>query len=856
MQKINFKLKTITAAIIAGSLAAPAITFAQDGLVEEIVTTGSRVKARSATDTPAPVDVINASELTNQGDTDVSNLLRNSVPSYAVNDQPISDAATLVRPANLRGMAPDHTLLLVNGKRRHRASVITWLGNGISNGSQGPDTAAIPALALKNVEVLRDGASALYGSDAIAGVINFNLKDASEGGTIQVSAGEYSAGDGQQAYIGINRGFELGSNGFVNLTVEYGSQDPTSRSEQRNDAQGLIDDGVQGVPAPAMIWGRPIVDNDLKVFVNFGADLGNGTEMYGYTNKNSKYVDGGFFFRNPTNRPGVFADGDGNLLVGDMTADGTGNCDAYRVAYNAATIAALIADDNCFNFNETIPGGFTPRFGGKITDEAFLFGVRGEADNGLGWDVSTYYGKHKSDFHINNSINASMGPLSPRDFDPGFYQQVDMNLNADFTYSVSETFNMAFGAEYRTEEFTVGSGQEESYTDGGLGEQGFSTSSNGFPGFPAKTSGEFERTNYAAYVESEWDASDSLLIQSALRFEDFDDFGTTTNFKLGANLKLSDDVGLRATYSTGFKAPTPGQSNTSNTSTELSAGVLVNNGTIPATSAVALRNGGKPLEPEDATNLTLGAYMAIGEFDITVDFFDIDVENRLNLSTEVELTDADIADLIAEGVPGAGDLRRFRFFTNDFDTSTKGFDIVVSRSMDMFNGTTDFNLAYNFTKTEVTDYNADTIDAQRIKQIEDTTPETRWNLSANHMVDDWRVLARVSFYDEWFDQFECDVFSSGCNDEITANPDAYVFNSEFIVDLEVQYNFNENSSILIGGNNVFDNSGQTTTEMHNIIGSDGFLLNTATAAVGNKYSTFAPMGFSGAYWYAKYKYDF
>ena len=320
-----FKLNSIAAAVVVGSFMAPAITFAQDGLVEEIVTTGSRVKARSATETPAPVDVINASELANQGDTDVSNLLRNSVPSYSVNDQPISDAATLVRPANLRGMAPDHALLLVNGKRRHRASVITWLGNGISNGSQGPDTAAIPALALKNVEVLRDGASALYGSDAIAGVINFNLKDASDGGTVQITAGEYAAGDGQQAYLGFNRGFELGSNGFVNLTVEYGSMDPTSRSEQRGDAQGLIDAGVEGVPDPAMVWGRPIVDNDLKIFVNFGADLGNGTEMYGYTNKNSKYVDGGFFFRNPTNRPGVFADGDGNLLVADMTADGSGN---------------------------------------------------------------------------------------------------------------------------------------------------------------------------------------------------------------------------------------------------------------------------------------------------------------------------------------------------------------------------------------------------------------------------------------------------------------------------------------------------------------------------------------------------
>ena len=851
--KTFWKLNTIAAAIIAGSTVLPTIAIAADeGMVEEIVTTGSRVKARSTTETPAPVDVISASELANQGDTNISNLLRNTVPSYSVNDQPISDAATLVRPANLRGMAPDHTLLLVNGKRRHRAAVITWLGNGISNGSQGPDAAAIPAAALKSVEVLRDGAAAQYGSDAIAGVLNFNLKDASEGTSIELRAGQYSAGDGDQMTVSLNKGMELGSNGFVNMTLEYGSSDATSRSEQRNDAQGLIDAGVQGVPAPAMVWGRPIVDNDMKFFVNFGADLGGGTEMYGYTNVNSKDVDGGFFFRNPTNRPGVFADGgdDDNLLVADTTGDMSGNCGQYAVPYSASVVADLLADDNCFNFNETIPGGFTPRFGGKITDQSFLFGLKGATDGGIGWDVSTYYGKSKADFHINNTVNASLLDLTPRDFDPGYYQQVDMNLNADFTYSLSEAVNLAFGAEYRTEEFTVGAGQEESFIDGGYGDQGFSTSSNGFPGFPAATSGVFDRSNIAAYVEAEWDASDDLLVQSALRFEDFDDFGTTTNYKIGANYRMTEDLGVRATYSTGFKAPTPGQSNTSNTSTELTGGVLVNNGTIPATSAVALRNGGAPLKAEDATNFTLGVYATIGEFDVTVDYFDIDVEDRLNLSSEVELTDDDIADLIAEGVPGAGDLRRFRFFTNDFNTNTSGFDIIVSTSTDWMGGTTQWNLAYNQTKTDVTEYNTATIDPQRIKQIEDTTPETRWNLSANHSMDAWRFLARVSFYDEWFDQFECDVFASSCNDDILADDGAYTFDSEFVVDLEAEYEINGNSSVLLGVNNVLDNSGQTTTEMH------GLGFNTATAAVGNTYSAFAPMGFSGAFWYANYRYNF
>ena len=302
----TIKLTSLAAAIIAGGAVLPTVSFAEGAMVEEIVTTGSRAKARSATDTVAAVDVITSAELTNQGDMDVANLLRNSVPSFSVNDQPISDAATLVRPFQLRGMAPDHSLILVNNKRRHRASVIVWPAGGISDGSHGADVSTIPGMALKSVEVLRDGAAAQYGSDALAGVINFKLKDASEGGSVQVRMGQYSEGDGDMAYFAGNMGMELGENGFANVTLEYGSSDETVRSVQRDDAAGLIAAGFP-VEDPAQKWGRPFVDNDLKFFVNFGTQLTDSVELYGYANYTSKDVDGGFYFRNPTNRGGVYA---------------------------------------------------------------------------------------------------------------------------------------------------------------------------------------------------------------------------------------------------------------------------------------------------------------------------------------------------------------------------------------------------------------------------------------------------------------------------------------------------------------------------------------------------------------------
>jgi len=824
----NFKTSAIAAAVIAGSTMLPSTALFAQEMVEEIITLGARAKARSATDSVAPVDVINASELANQGDVDITNLLRNSVPSYYVSDQPISDAGTMVRPQGLRGMAADHTLVLVNGKRRHRSSVILWAAGGISDGAQGPDTSVFPTAAIKTVEVLRDGAASQYGSDALAGVINFNLKDASEGGSISVKAGQYGEGDGDMTYVSGNFGLPLGANGFVNTTFEIGSLGDTNRAVQRADAAGLVADGYTDVPNPAMIWGRPKVDDDMKLFVNFGADLGNNTEMYGYANSTTKKIDGGFYFRNPTNRGGVYGNGS-TLLIGDMDGIGVGtDCPVVTLDGNTpdpVAMAIVAADPNCFSFQETIPGGFTPRFGGTMTDQAMLFGLRGEMANGIGWDVSSYYGKNEADFFINNTVNASMGPNSPRDFDPGLYRQVETSLNADFTYAMSDAVSLAFGAEYRNEEFTIGAGDSASSTAGVLANQGFSLSSNGFPGFAKAISGVFDRSNTAVYVEADWQASDDLVVVGALRFEDFDDFGTTTNYKLGANYSITDTTGVRGTFSTGFKAPTPGQSNASNISTTIdnATGKLVNKGVIPATSPVALVYGGKQLQPEDSENMTFGIYTTVGEFEITLDYFSIDVDDRLNFSKDVNLSAADIAQLIADNVPGAGDMSKFRFYTNDFDTTTDGFDLVVSTSTDWMGGTTDWNLAYNQTNTDVTNRGV-TIDDEREKRIEQMTPDTRWNLSANHMMGDWRMLARISYYGDWYDSGE-----------------GFVYPGESVVDLELAYNINDNSSVMVGGNNVLDEAGDT---LHNI------------NSYGNLYSTQAPMGFSGAFWYAKYNYNF
>ena len=803
--------------------------------IEEYVVTGTRAAERSVTESLAPVDVLTAEYFTEQGGTDLNSLLRNVVPSYNVGDQPISDAATIVRPPNLRGLAPDHTLVLVNGKRRHRASVITWLGNGISNGSQGPDISAIPAIALGQVQVLRDGAAAQYGSDAIAGVMNFILKDDAEGGSLQVRGGSFFEGDGESMTIAGNIGLPFSENGFVNISVEYGENDPTDRSVQRDDAIALVESGNTFVANPAQIWGSPIIDNDFKSFVNIGLDLGGGKEFYSHGNVASKRVDGGFFFRNPNTRGGVFsADGGETLLIGDLleaAGEGVGaaNCPTVNITDNVPDPVALqqvFDDPNCFSFQEMFPGGFTPRFGGEVDDRSLVAGVRGEMNNGLIWDISSSFGRNEVDFFINNTVNASLGPATPTSFDPGAYIQIEQSFNADFSYPVTDSFNVAFGAEQRSEEFEIRVGDEESFTIGDLASQGFSASSNGFPGFSNIAGGQFSRDNVALYVDAEWDATDSLLFGAAIRWEDFDDFGTTTNGKLGVNWRATPNFGLRATASTGFKAPTPGQSNAFNVSTEFDAatGDLINNGTVPSTTEVALLRGGRPLDAEESTSFAAGIFFNIGALDVTLDYFHIEVDDRLNLSQEFTLTETEVESLLAAGVTSAANLQNFRFFTNDFNTETTGFDLVASYPIEWGSaGITDVSFSFNMTETEVTDFGV-TVGERRIQELEEGLPESRWILTANHSIENFSFLVRASFYDEWYD-----------------TGDDFTYGDEMIFDIEAQWHATASSTFVLGAQNITDENGEE---------------NPNAGSVGNQYSSNSPFGFNGGYWYARYQYTF
>lgn len=833
MKLFQPRITAIAVAMTAiGGFATP--SFAQDAALEEIVTIGTRGKPRSTTDSTAPVDVISASDFTAQGGVDSANLLRNVVPSFNVNDQPISDAATLVRPANLRGLAPDHTLVLVNGQRRHRASVISWLGNGLADGSQGPDIAAIPSLALSNVEILRDGAAAQYGSDAIAGVINFNLKSSDSEGAAEVKFGQYSEGENQFS-VAVNQGFSMGENGFLNITAEYSEAEATDRSVQRADAAALIAAGYQNVADPAQVWGTPEVDGDIKLWANFGSELSNGMEVFGHANYNTKEVTGGFYYRNPTNRGGVYSgDGGATLLIGDLTPNDGVSCPTVPLnglIPDAAAFAQVQADPNCFSFQELITGGFTPNFGGDVTDQSLLVGLRGETSREMTWSISAYYGEHVSDFFINKTVNASLGPNTPRNFNPGDYEQRDLSINADFTMPLSDNVSLAFGAEYREERFTIVAGQPESFIDGGLGSQGFSTSTNGFPGFSPQISGSFDRANTSLYADVEWTPSDNLLVGAAIRYEDFDDFGSTTNGKVGINYSITDSFGIRATASTGFKAPTPGQSNASNISTQIINGRLTNQGVIPSTSPVAALVGATPLDAEESTNLTLGTYFTAGDFDVTIDYFDIDVDDRLSLSNDFALSDAQRGLLSSQGID-ASDIADFRFFTNQFDTSTSGIDIVVTTTTDWAGGTTTWNLAYNKTDTEVTRRNPSLFGDNRVRQIEDGVPEQRLNFTANHQMEKLRFLGRLNWYDEFYD-----------------NEAGGVFDSASTVDIEVGYAHSDKLDMAFGIRNLFDEQGEEAISAND--GSFDF-----ASVLGLQYSQFNPFGFNGTFFYGRAKYNF
>lgn len=842
--KVDFRLAK-KAGLLGGLstlalLALPTISVSAFGAdeVEEVVVVGTRREARSVGDSPAPVDIISGSDFVNQGSGDLQDMIRTLVPSFNVNTQPISDAATLVRPANLRGLPPDDMLVLTNGKRRHRGAVISFLGGGVADGAQGADISAIPSIALKKVEVLRDGAAAQYGSDAIAGIMNFVYRDEAEGGEVQIRTGEYSEGDGGMWRVAANVGMPFTADGFANFSVELQDSEATSRSVQRADAQALFDGGNANIwnsPNPAQIWGSPEVSDDVKFVANIGLDLDSSKKFYLFGNYAERKVLGGFYFRNPTNRGGIFsADGGATRLVGDLgeAAGGERTCPVVAVPESGAgsstdtALADIKADPNCFVFNEMFPGGFTPSFGGGVSDWSIATGISGSTDNGLMYDLSVSIGENRADYYIENTLNGSLGPDSPTAFNPGSYVQLEKTVNADFSKgfpvdSFASDLNVAWGLEYREEQFTVVSGDEASWEIGPYFTQGFGIGSNGFGGFSPQMAGVWDRGNFAVYVDLEADVTESFLLGFATRYEDFDTFGSTSNSKISARFNITDDLSIRGTASTGFRAPTPGQANIANISTVSGAdGVLFQRGTLSPTNPVSVFYGGKELTPEESESISLGLVWDVTDaLSVTLDAYRIELSDRITQGDEVNVSDEDIATLTALGVTGAGDLTTFKFYVNDFDTTTTGYDLVATYGADMFSGSTEFTFVLSDVETEVDRSKNGLVGQGFINRLEKSLPQTRWNLSAVHLNGDWRVLARINSIDGFWTE------TSGMIDGMAT------------VDLEVARDFGM-YNVTLGAQNAFDEYPDEEAQ---------FLQD----AIGMRYPEAAPLGFNGAFYYMK-----
>mgnify|MGYP005990322085 FL=1 len=821
--------------------------------VEKIAVVGARGAPRSVTSSPVPVDVLSAEDIEAVAFTDMNNVLMTLVPSYSVARQPISDGGTFIRPATLRGMPTDKTLVLVNSKRRHRAALVSIGGSG----TQGPDIATIPTAAIGSVEVLRDGAAAQYGSDAIAGVINFQLKENTEGGSFTADYGSYFEGDGDQITITGNKGFALGDDGFLSISAEYSDSEATYRGEQYCESWFCVDDQSEQYIADATAmantvhgsdvvqpWGQPNTSG-ARIFFNAGYALTAEMELYAFGNYSESEGDGSFYYRYP-----------GNGTIEDIRLE----------------------DGSIWSPTEFFPGGFTPRFSGDVTDYSFVGGIKGMSGD-LGYDISGRYGYNDISYTLANTINPSMGNESPTSFQPGDLTNEETQIQADFTYDFDE-YILAFGASYLDESYEISEGEVDSYFAGPYATSdpwGFcdgdtasaaglaviangstldcadsddavytvvGVGSNGFPGYSPDYSGTYSRDSYAVYADVSGDITDELFAQAAIRYEDYSDFGSEVVYKVAGIYQINDEVAVRSSYGTGFRAPTPGQQGTTNVSTRLPDGFPVATGLFPAGGDVAQALGAEELLPEKSTNFTLGLTASFGDLTLTADYYNIKLEDRLysastrDVSTTV-VTDPD-ADgyaayqnylaLSGAGVSGAESIGGVFFFQNAFDTVTEGVDLVATYKMETTYGSTMITGSINYNDTSFDSDPSEYLDPEDMFDFENGTPEMRGVFSVTHSYDVWSAVARLSYYGEYE--------NVGSDDGTVIDAETIqTYGSEFMFDIEGSYLINENLTLSVGVRNLFDSYPDPT------INGD--------ACCGQVYDSGSVVDWQGGYYYTR-----
>ena len=827
------------------------------GPVQEVVVTGTRKAGESPTETLSPVDLIAGNVIADQASFDLTDSLSRISPSITALRYPIADGTSFIRPVSLRNLSPDQTLVLLDGSRRHRSALVNLqispLGT-INQGSQAVDWAMFPAAAIKRVEILRDGASAQYGSDAIAGVVNVILKDAREGGSLSAQYGEYVQQDGDHLSIDGNIGLPLTAAGFINLTGEYSSSQRTWRGITRGDA-GTVGTFVGSDLVPLRGLGQRWGDPDVKVYkalVNAGITVNDRLEGYGFGTYTYDQILSDFFYRTPVlptaaqqqqvaarttlqidNGQGLPAPAP-QSLVNNIIAQGL-NPSNYLTP-SASSPSGYVERNPIYTM---FPGGYTPSFGANVTDYEAVLGLRGTITDTLRWDGRVRYGEDKVDYKLDGSINPSLGDLTPTTFHPGTLTQDETGVNLDFVKTfVNSPLNVAFGAEWRNETYKIGVGDPASIEAGPTGAV-FGVGSDGFQGFPPQSAGKFSSDSYAGYIDVETNLTDKLSGAIAVRDEQYQIYGNTFNWKASVRYAFTPTFAARATANTGFRAPTPGQVNTLNvTTTANAAGQLIPNGTYPVSHPIAVALGAIPLVPEKSHNYTAGLVWSLTpRASATVDYYYIKIAHRLAFQNNA-IGPAEVATLTAAGIPNAALLlgSNANFFTNAFDSKVQGVDLDLNSSFEVPGGSLLADLRYNYNQQSVSSVRQGTINASRVYDLEHQIPHNAAVLTFDYARGEmFGGLLRFAYYGKW--STTGGIFSPG------DASDQYFYGARTLVDLELRYTFSGHYTFAVGGENVLNSypGAEQEPTLH-------FL--------GLRSAVESPFGFNGAFWYARASFAF
>lgn len=806
--------------------AKPAASQSADEKPTAVIVTGTRTQNRSATNTLAPVDVISSESLQNLGVSEINQALSVALPSLNFPRPGLTDGTDTIRPATLRGLGPDQTLVLVNSKRRHASALVNVNGT-VGRGAAAVDLNTIPSAIVKNIEVLRDGASAQYGSDALSGVINLRLREDREGGEVTASYGaritEYDfipgapptgatwtapgtsreRHDGNTATVSIWKGLSFGETGYVTVAAELKDQKNTERAgwdfrQQYPLVNGSFDPREKDFNRFNAWYGEPELKQST-MFVNAGQSLDGGVKLYAWSSYQRREALSGGFFRRPLQ--------DQNVLA-------------------------------------IYPDGFLPKIAPQVDDFSATAGVSWLA--GL-WDMdaSLGYGKNKMQFTIKDTLNRSIGPSSKKQFEAGgfSYDQLVFNLTAVRSFTLPELaspVSFATGFEARREGYSLFAGEPDSYRFGGEKLANGTPTAPGaqvFPGFTPANASNNNRSAVGAFIDVETNLSKEWQASAAIRAEHYSDFGNNVTGKIATRYDFSKQFGVRASVQNGFRAPSPQQQFFTSTATNFINGVPFEITTFKPTDPAAIALGAKPLDAEKSFNQSLGAVFSIGKLGLTVDAYRIQLSNRIVLSEN--LTAANVRNyLTAQGFIGVGG---GRFFINGVDTTTKGLDIVSNWPMLTESaGRFDFTLAGNFTKTEVTNIPKTAqltaltpspvlFDRINVLSFERGQPRNKINASVDWKLADYAATLRATRYGEVLDP------------GTTAALDQ-VLSPKTLVDMEFRYQFNSRLKIAVGADNVFDTYIDARAPALNASGATAF-------------SNFSPFGRSGRFVYARVSYS-